>query len=43
MVDLFADPNNVKAMRDEFAKTSAGVTYKAYVPEGPPRLPSASN
>jgi aminobenzoyl-glutamate utilization protein B len=43
MVDLFADPNNVKAMRDEFAKSSVGVTYKAYIPAGPPRLPSASN
>jgi aminobenzoyl-glutamate utilization protein B len=42
MVDLFADPNNVKAMRDEFAKTSAGVTYKAYIPPGPPVLPSAN-
>lgn len=43
MIDLFADPANVKAVRDEFAKKSGGVTYKAYIPEGPPRLPTASN
>jgi aminobenzoyl-glutamate utilization protein B len=42
MIDLFADPNNVKAVRDEFAKTSAGVTYTAYIPPGPPTLPSAN-
>jgi len=41
MIDLFTDPNNVKAVREEFAKKSAGVQYKAYIPAGPPRLPSA--
>jgi aminobenzoyl-glutamate utilization protein B len=40
MVDLFADPRNVKAVRDEFARKIEGVQYKAYIPEGPPRLPS---
>ena len=42
MVDLFADPKNVSAVRDEFARKSAGVHYKAYIPEGPPRLPTES-
>ena len=42
MIDLFSDPNNVKAVREEFAKKSAGVSYKAYIPEGPPRLPTAN-
>jgi aminobenzoyl-glutamate utilization protein B len=41
MVDLFTDPANVKAVRDEFAKKSEGVHYTAYIPAGPPRLPTA--
>ena len=41
MIDLFTDPANVKAIRDDFAKKSSGVQYKAYIPEGPPHLPSA--
>jgi hypothetical protein len=41
MIDLFADPNNVKAVREEFAKKSEGVQYKAYILPGPPRLPTA--
>jgi aminobenzoyl-glutamate utilization protein B len=40
MVDLFADPRHVKAMRDEFAKKTEGAQYKAYIPEGPPHLPT---
>jgi aminobenzoyl-glutamate utilization protein B len=39
MIDLFTDPKNVKNVRDEFAKKTEGVTYKAYIPEGPPQLP----
>jgi len=41
MIDLFADPANVAAVREEFAKKSAGVQYTAYIPAGPPRLPTA--
>ncbi len=41
MIDLFADPDNVKAVREEFAKKSEGVQYKAYIPPVPPRLPTA--
>ena len=40
MIDLFADPRNVKVMRDGFDKKTAGTQYKAYIPEGPPRLPT---
>jgi len=40
MIDLFTDPANVKAVSDEFAKKSEGVAYKAYIPAGPPRLPT---
>jgi aminobenzoyl-glutamate utilization protein B len=40
MIDLFADPKNVKAVRDEFAKKTSGVQYKTYIPEGPPKLPT---
>ena len=41
MIDLFADPQNVRAIRADFAKKTEGVQYKAYIPEGPPRLPTA--
>ena len=41
MIDLYTDPQNVKVIRDDFARRSAGVQYRAYIPEGPPRLPSA--
>ena len=39
MVDLFRDPKLVSSMRAEFAKQTAGVTYKAYIPDGPPPVP----
>lgn len=39
MVDLFRDPQSVRAIRDEFAKATAGVTYKPYIPAGAPRVP----
>ncbi len=39
MVDLFADPKSVEAIRAEFAKSTAGVTYTPYIPPGPPTLP----
>ena len=42
MIDLFTDQANVKAVRDEFAKKTEGMQYKAYIPPGPPRLPSAN-
>lgn len=39
MVDLYRDPKLVSAIRDEFAKSTEGITYKAYIPDGPPPLP----
>ena len=39
MVDLYRDPKLVASVRDEFAKKTEGVTYKPYIPEGPPPLP----
>ncbi len=42
MIDLFLDPANVRAVREEFAKKTEGVQYTAYIPAGPPRLPTAN-
>ena len=39
MIDLYRDPKLVQTMRAEFAKSTEGITYKAYIPEGPPRKP----
>jgi aminobenzoyl-glutamate utilization protein B len=39
MVDLFRDPKSVASIRQEFAKSTAGVTYKPYIPAGPPKAP----
>ena len=39
MVDLFRDPKLVASMRSEFAKQTAGTTYKAWIPDGPPPVP----
>jgi aminobenzoyl-glutamate utilization protein B len=39
MVDLFRDPKLVESMKAEFAKKTAGVTYRAYIPEGPAKAP----
>jgi aminobenzoyl-glutamate utilization protein B len=40
MIDLFMQPANVRAMREEFAKKSEGVKYKTYIPDGPPVAPN---
>ena len=40
MVDLFRDPKTVDAMKSEFATKTKGVTYKPYVPDGPPPVPA---
>jgi aminobenzoyl-glutamate utilization protein B len=39
MVDLFSDPQNVRAIREDFEKKRGGVTYKTYIPDGPPPIP----
>ena len=42
MVDLFERPAERQAIRDEFQEQTKGVTYKGYVPDGPPPVPGAS-
>ncbi len=40
MVDLYEQPAQLKAVRTEFEKKKGGVVYKAYIPPGPPPLPT---
>ena len=39
MIDLYRDPQLVQSIRGEFAKKTEGITYKPYIPEGPPKAP----
>ena len=39
MVDLFEQPAARQSIRDEFARQTQGITYKGYIPDGPPPLP----
>lgn len=39
MVDLFADPGAVAAVRSEFEEETKGISYVPYIPPGPPSLP----
>jgi aminobenzoyl-glutamate utilization protein B len=39
MVDLYRDPKLVENVRAEFAKSTEGLTYKPYIPEGAPKTP----
>ncbi len=39
MVDLYEDPRNLAAMREEFDEKTAGTVYQPFIPEGPPPLP----
>jgi aminobenzoyl-glutamate utilization protein B len=39
MVDLFQDPELLRAIREDFAEKSKGVTFVPYIPEGPPVAP----
>jgi len=39
MIDLYRDPKLVQDMKSEFAKKTEGVTYKPYIPAGPPPIP----
>jgi aminobenzoyl-glutamate utilization protein B len=39
MIDLYRDPKHIAAVRDDFAKSTKGVTYKPYIPPGPPKVP----
>jgi aminobenzoyl-glutamate utilization protein B len=39
MIDLYRDPKLVQNVRAEFAKKTEGITYKPYIPDGPPKTP----
>ena len=39
MVDLFEQPAKREEIRKEFEEKTKGVTYKGYIPDGPPPLP----
>jgi aminobenzoyl-glutamate utilization protein B len=41
MVDLFESPPTRRAIRDEFDRATQGITYRPYIPDGPPPLPDA--
>jgi aminobenzoyl-glutamate utilization protein B len=40
MVDLYEQPEAVKAVRAEFEQRSGGTPFRAYLPDGPPPLPN---
>jgi aminobenzoyl-glutamate utilization protein B len=39
MVDLYQQPQQLAAMRAEFAEQTRGFVYKPYIPDGPPPIP----
>jgi hypothetical protein len=39
MIDLFTSPETLELIKAEFEERTAGFTYQAYIPEGPPPLP----
>jgi aminobenzoyl-glutamate utilization protein B len=39
MIDLYRDPQLLQNVKQEFAKKTEGMTYKPYIPEGPPPVP----
>jgi aminobenzoyl-glutamate utilization protein B len=39
MVDLYESPAERDAIRKEFEEETKGVTYKGYIPDGPPPIP----
>jgi len=40
MVDLFLNPELLDSIRKEFEETTKGLTYKAFIPDGPPPVPA---
>jgi aminobenzoyl-glutamate utilization protein B len=40
MIDLYREPKLLLAVQQEFARKTEGVTYKPYIPAGPPPLPA---
>ena len=41
MIDFFRDPGLMQSVKEEFAKKTEGVTYKPYIPPGPPPVPQS--
>jgi aminobenzoyl-glutamate utilization protein B len=39
LIDLYESPKQRDAIRAEFAGKTQGLTYKAYIPDGPPPIP----
>ena len=39
MVDLYADPDKLAAVRREFDERTRDIEYVSYLPPGPPPLP----
>ena len=39
MVDLFSSPQTLALIKAEFEESTAGFTYRAYIPDGPPPIP----
>ena len=39
MIDLYRDPKHVQSVREDFARKTHGITYKPYIPAGPPKAP----
>jgi len=39
MVDLYQQPQAVSAIRAEFTEKTRGVTYRGFIPDGPPPVP----
>jgi aminobenzoyl-glutamate utilization protein B len=40
MVDLFLNPELLDPIRKEFEETTKGLTYKSFIPDGPPPIPA---
>ena len=38
-IDLFRSPEKVEEIKAEFAESTSGFSYKAYIPAGPPPIP----
>jgi len=41
MVDLYESPGLRRAIRSEFETQTSGVTYRGYIPDGPPPVPGS--
>ncbi|MFP5247185.1 MAG: amidohydrolase, partial [Thermoanaerobaculia bacterium] len=39
MIDLYREPQLLQSVVADFMKNTEGITYKPYIPEGPPRVP----